>query len=204
MTIWKSDLRKVQTSACPPSRLKAMPMVHHTRRPIRTPRSFRADMRTDLSAVASGTICLRKLRRRSPRRSWMSPQPDRQPPDWLTGRGCRASCGSWEMSGMTGTTFRRAAAADCGRLRPLRGTRRSDRETLLQVPAAGMPQRWRPLPEPLQHACSDILRLSNDSLGQSGRRSLRADLQLVRSRSPGAARALKLEHSYEPPRRSPA
>src|SRR6266568_2016282 len=72
MTIWKSGSLKVRTSPCPLLLLKAMPMVHHTQTPIPMPRNSRADMRTGSSRAASGTICLKKLRRPLPKLSSMS------------------------------------------------------------------------------------------------------------------------------------
>src|SRR6185295_6219765 len=57
MTIWKSGLPKLPSSLCPPLLLKVMPMVRRIRSPVRMPKNSRANIRTGLSKVASGTIC---------------------------------------------------------------------------------------------------------------------------------------------------
>src|SRR5205807_2148915 len=54
---------------CPPSPLKVMPMVHHTRTPPPMPRNSRANTSTASSRAASATIFRRKPRRLSPRQS---------------------------------------------------------------------------------------------------------------------------------------
>ena len=68
-TIWKSGSRRVRSSAYPPSPSKATPTERRTRRPVRTPGNSPANMRTGPLPAASGTICLRRLRKPSPRRS---------------------------------------------------------------------------------------------------------------------------------------
>jgi pimeloyl-ACP methyl ester carboxylesterase len=75
---WNVGLPKARSSPYPPSRLKVMPMVRHTRTPTPTARSLRANMRTGSSAAASVTTCLRKPRRLSPRRSSTSTVSDRR------------------------------------------------------------------------------------------------------------------------------
>jgi hypothetical protein len=54
---------------CPPLPLKVMPTVHHTRTPVPMPGNSRASMCTRSSRAASGTICLRRLRRTLPKLS---------------------------------------------------------------------------------------------------------------------------------------
>jgi catalase len=69
MTIWKSGLPKVQLSACPPLLLKGTPMARRIRMPVPMPRNSRANIHTASSPAVSGTTCLRKLRRLSPKLS---------------------------------------------------------------------------------------------------------------------------------------
>src|ERR1700730_16499767 len=80
MTIWKNDWPRARSSRCPPSPSKVTPTGRHTRTPVPTPRNSRASTRTGSSRAASGTICLRKLRRPLSRRSWKSPATDQGSP----------------------------------------------------------------------------------------------------------------------------
>jgi alpha/beta hydrolase fold len=64
----------------PPLPLKVMPMVRRIRNPVPMLRNSRANIRTRLSRAASGTICLKKLRRPLPRLSWKSTVIDRRQP----------------------------------------------------------------------------------------------------------------------------
>jgi pimeloyl-ACP methyl ester carboxylesterase len=67
MTIWKSALPKLQSSPYPPSPWKAMLMAHRIRILALTLRNSRASMRTGISRVAPGTICLKKPPRPLPK-----------------------------------------------------------------------------------------------------------------------------------------
>src|SRR5580700_10788062 len=69
MTIWKGGLPQVRLSASPPSPSKVMPMAHHIRSRVPTPRNSQADIRTGPLKAALATICRRKPRKPSPRQS---------------------------------------------------------------------------------------------------------------------------------------
>jgi pimeloyl-ACP methyl ester carboxylesterase len=68
-TIWKNGLPRARPLPCPRSLWKATPTARRTRSPMLTPRNSPANMSTAPSLAASGTICLRKLRRPSRKRS---------------------------------------------------------------------------------------------------------------------------------------
>ena len=65
--------------ACPPSPWKAMPMARRIRSLAPTPRSSRANIRTGPSRAASGTICRRRPRTRSPKPSSTSSRKAERP-----------------------------------------------------------------------------------------------------------------------------
>jgi pimeloyl-ACP methyl ester carboxylesterase len=75
---WKSGLPHFRLSLCRRLPFKGMPTVRRVPTRVRTRRNSRASIRTDLSRAASGTICLRKLRRRLPRLSSTSTVIDRR------------------------------------------------------------------------------------------------------------------------------
>jgi hypothetical protein len=73
LTIWKRDLLKARSSACPPLPLKGMPTVHRIRSRALMRRNSPADMSTGPSRAALNTICRRKRRKLLPKRSSTSP-----------------------------------------------------------------------------------------------------------------------------------
>jgi hypothetical protein len=75
MAIWTNGRRAGHPF---PLRLKATPTTHHTRTPVPTPGNSRANTRTGPSRAALGTICPRKPRRPSPKRSSTSQKVDRR------------------------------------------------------------------------------------------------------------------------------
>ncbi len=60
---------EARSSPCPPLPLKVMPMARHTPTAAPMPGNSRANMRTGSSRAASGTICLKKRPRPSPKLS---------------------------------------------------------------------------------------------------------------------------------------
>jgi pimeloyl-ACP methyl ester carboxylesterase len=70
-------LAQAQSSPCPPSLWRAMPMVRHTRNRAPTPRCSRENIRTETSTAASGIICPRNRRRHLPKPSSTPPKADR-------------------------------------------------------------------------------------------------------------------------------
>ncbi len=73
----KAACRKLRSSPCRPSPWRATPTARRTRSPLLTPKNSPANMRTGPSPAASGTICLRKRRRPSPKPSSTSPKIER-------------------------------------------------------------------------------------------------------------------------------
>src|SRR5580698_1504649 len=76
MTNWKSGWPRFPPSQCPRSRWKVTPTVRRIPQARRIAISSRASMSTALSPAASDTICRRKLRKPSPRRSSTSTASD--------------------------------------------------------------------------------------------------------------------------------